>query len=106
MSNRNPATLQLDHTHCRAICDEIGERLREVLGREIPEIPPHLLALLDRLAQLDDAPSIAPSIGKITSFAIPRALRVSRYRESFARAMRTTDLAMAATNRGSASDGS
>ena len=26
--------LRLDHTHCRAICDEIGERLRETMGQE------------------------------------------------------------------------
>jgi len=67
MSDSNAAISQLDHTHCRAICDEIGERLREVLAREIPEIPPRLLALIDRLAQLDDAPSIMPSIKEMTS---------------------------------------
>jgi hypothetical protein len=72
MSDRNAAISQLDPTHCRAICDEIGERLREALGREIPAMPPHLLMLLDRLAQLDEAPSIVPSIDEMT-FAQARA---------------------------------
>jgi len=55
--------MMLDHIHCRAICDEIGERLREVLRREASETPPRLLMLLDELAQLDDhGPSIVPSI--------------------------------------------
>jgi hypothetical protein len=67
MSDRTAAISQLDHTHCRAICDEIGERLREILGRETTEIPPRLLTLIDRLAQLDDAPSIMSSIKEATS---------------------------------------
>ena len=33
--------LRLDHTHCRAICDEIGERLRESLGGEAADMPPY-----------------------------------------------------------------
>ena len=55
--------LRLDHTHCRAICDEIGERLREALGRET-KIPPHLRRLIDRLGELDDvwSPGIVPLI--------------------------------------------
>jgi hypothetical protein len=60
MSDRNAALLALDPAHCRAICDEIGARLREVLGCKIPETPPRLLALLDRLAELDEMPSIVP----------------------------------------------
>ena len=40
----------LDHIHCRAICDEIGERLRYILGREALEIPPRLLMPVDKLA--------------------------------------------------------
>jgi hypothetical protein len=50
-----------------------------------------LLALLDRLAQLDEAPSIAPSIDEMTS---PRDC------EPFARLKRSADVALAATNRG------
>jgi hypothetical protein len=52
----------LDSKHCRAICEEIGERLALVL-RPTAELPPRLKDLLDQLALLDhDAPSIAPSV--------------------------------------------
>jgi hypothetical protein len=57
----NAEILALDHTHCRAICDEIGERLGQVLKPEALEIPQRLLALLERLAELEQAPSIVPS---------------------------------------------
>jgi hypothetical protein len=60
------AALALDHTHCRAICDEIGDRLREVLKPEALEIPQRLRALLDRLAQQELAPSIVPSLEEIS----------------------------------------
>jgi hypothetical protein len=46
--------------HCRAICEEIGERLALVLRPET-ELPPRLAELLDRLVLLD-APSIVPDI--------------------------------------------
>jgi hypothetical protein len=66
---QNTALLNLDHTHCRAICDEIGERLGFVL-KPTADIPPRLLYLIGRLAeleqadlpQLEPAPSIVPSI--------------------------------------------
>jgi hypothetical protein len=56
--------LQIDSSHCRAICDEIGERLRAILARETPDMPAQLQLLLDRLAEQDRelAPSIAPSM--------------------------------------------
>ena len=56
--------LQIDSSHCRAICDEIGERLRVILARESSAMPPHLQLLMDRLAEQDWelAPSIVPSI--------------------------------------------
>jgi hypothetical protein len=57
----------LDHLHCRAICDEIGDRLRYALAREASEIPPRLIALIDKLALLDEMPSIVPSIEEMTS---------------------------------------
>jgi hypothetical protein len=64
MAGRDHAGLARDSTHCRAICDEIGERLRCALSREASEIPPFLRELVDRLAGLErvDAPSIVPSI--------------------------------------------
>jgi hypothetical protein len=62
MSTRSE--LQIDSSHCRAICDEIGERLRAILARETPEMPAQLQLLLDRLAEQDRelAPSIVPSM--------------------------------------------
>jgi hypothetical protein len=57
--------LQIDSTHCRAICDEIGERLRVILDREMTALPPRLQVLMLRLAAQDLAgsPSIVPSLG-------------------------------------------
>ena len=67
--------MMLDHIHCRAICDEIGERLREVLRREASEMPPRLLILMEELAQLDDhGPSIVPSIDEMSSPLCPEFL--------------------------------
>jgi hypothetical protein len=64
MSKKNAADIRIDHIHSRAICDEIGDRLRVTLGREALELPPRLQMLVDRLAELDGsaAPSIAPSL--------------------------------------------
>jgi hypothetical protein len=62
MPNRHAPVSALDHSHCRAICDEIGERLRLALKPNAAQIPPRLQALMERLAQLDDAPSIVPDI--------------------------------------------
>lgn len=60
--------LQIDSTHCRAICDEIGARLRIVLDREATAMPPRLQALLLRLAaqELTASPSLAPSLDDMT----------------------------------------
>jgi hypothetical protein len=66
MPKQNATTLELDHTHCRAICDEIGERLREVVRPGASPIPPYLLALMDRFKRLEMGPTLylecAPSI--------------------------------------------
>jgi hypothetical protein len=53
--------IEIDSSHCRAICDEIGEHLRKILDREATALLPRLL---ERLAEQDlvEAPSIAPSI--------------------------------------------
>lgn len=64
------ADLLLDYTHTRAICDEIGERLRAILKPDAAELPPRLLALVEKLAQQEIgndvplilAPSSAPSL--------------------------------------------
>ncbi|NOJ47653.1 hypothetical protein [Bradyrhizobium archetypum] len=70
-----PGFVELDHMHCRAICDEIGERLGQILKPEVSALPPRLLALLDELkqmetgnyGQLQHAPSIVPSIDDLSS---------------------------------------
>ncbi len=64
MSSRNAVKLQIDSGHCRAICEEIGERLRILLDKEASAIPQRLQLLLGRLAELDreQAPSIVPAM--------------------------------------------
>jgi hypothetical protein len=64
MSSQKALPLQIDSGHCHAICDEIGERLRILLDKEVSEIPDQLRLLLDRLAELDgeQAPSIVPAM--------------------------------------------
>ena len=39
---------QIDSVHCRAICDEIGDRLRMMLRPEKAALPVRLQILLDR----------------------------------------------------------
>src|SRR4051794_4364056 len=73
MPDRNAPASALDHSHCRAICEEIGERLRLLLKPTASDIPPRLRALMDRLADLDEAPSIVPSIDE-TCFADGRSV--------------------------------
>jgi hypothetical protein len=60
--------LQIDPSHYRAICDEIGARLQIILDREATPMPPRLQALLLRLAaqELSASPSIAPSLDDMT----------------------------------------
>jgi hypothetical protein len=64
MSSQKALPVQIDGGHCRAICDEIGDRLRILLDKEAGEIPQHLRLLIDRLAELDgqQAPSIVPAM--------------------------------------------
>jgi transposase len=59
--------LQMDSGHCRAICDEIGDRLRILLDRETGEMPQRLRLLMERLAERDGvrAPSIVPAMDDI-----------------------------------------
>jgi hypothetical protein len=68
MSSQKALPVQIDRGHCRAICDEIGDRLRILLDREAGEIPQRLRLLIDRLAELDgeQAPSIAPAMDDMT----------------------------------------
>jgi hypothetical protein len=56
--------VRIDSSNCRAICDEIGERLRIVLDREASALPPNLQVLMLRLAAQDLAglSPIAPAM--------------------------------------------
>jgi hypothetical protein len=64
MSSQKALALPIDSGHCRAICDEIGDRLRILLDQEASELPQRLQLLIDRLAELDgqQAPSIVPAM--------------------------------------------
>ncbi len=65
MSARTGASIQAEVVHLRAICDEIGDRLREILRRETGHVlPPRLNDLMQQLARTDcePAPSIVPSL--------------------------------------------
>ncbi len=80
MGKQNAASLVLDHTHCRAICDEIGERLGFILKPVTSDIPPRLSYLIGRLAELEKpdllpmlSPSIVPAIDEMT-LAIAHAI--------------------------------
>ena len=57
--------IRIDTEHCRAICDEIGWRLRKTLAADYATLPNALAVLLERLIDIDmaiDAPSIVPAM--------------------------------------------
>lgn len=56
--------LQIDGLHCRAICEEIGERLQIMLRPDAAVLPARLQVLLDRFADQERqlAPSIVPDL--------------------------------------------
>jgi hypothetical protein len=91
MPSRKTA-LALDHVHCRAICDEIGERLRYILRQDASDIPLRLIALIDKLAEMEQMPSIVPSIEETSSSGC----------FVLASTTRSADVALPATNRKSA----
>jgi hypothetical protein len=75
MSKTSGVSIQIDHTHSRAICDEIADRLREFLRREPAELPPYLQQLVQRFAESERevAPSIVPSLDDM----MPRRQQIS-----------------------------
>jgi hypothetical protein len=64
----NYPDIRIDSTHSRAICEEVGHRLRQRLGN-VPADNPRHRSLLDqlrlqdvpRLSDVDGSPSIVPS---------------------------------------------
>ena len=64
----NAPDVQLDHIHSEAVWQGIGERLRDALSRESPEMSQRLRTLIARLPELDGerAPSIVPEMADET----------------------------------------
>lgn len=60
----NAPDVHLDHIHCEAVRQGIGEKLRDTLSRESPDMTQRLRALMARLPELDGekAPSLVPEI--------------------------------------------
>jgi hypothetical protein len=54
--------VNIDHIHSRAICDEVADRLRIVLPNDLADAPGSLKSQIRRLQELDQSPSIVPSI--------------------------------------------
>ncbi|KRP89371.1 MULTISPECIES: hypothetical protein [Bradyrhizobium] len=53
--------------HARAICEEIGERLRHALRGDYADLPPRLRELVNELAlQECEAPSLVPTMADMT----------------------------------------
>ncbi|MCC8966536.1 hypothetical protein H8A95_30465 [Bradyrhizobium sp. Pear76] len=53
--------------HARAICEEIGERLRHALRGDYADLPPRLRDLINELALQDcEAPSLVPAMADLT----------------------------------------
>ncbi|MGY4229796.1 hypothetical protein ACVMIH_007157 [Bradyrhizobium sp. USDA 4503] len=53
--------------HARAICEEIGERLRHALRGDYADLPPRLRELVNELALQDcEAPSLVPTMAEMT----------------------------------------
>jgi hypothetical protein len=75
MSMTSRVNIELDHVHCRAICDEIGDRLRHMLRQDASELPPRLKYLVAQLADADRelSPSIVPSFVDMTAGRDPVA---------------------------------
>jgi hypothetical protein len=66
--------IMLDPIHARAICEEIGYRLRQSLPASHDDLPPRLQHLMRELVLLDCvAPSLVPSIEDMVAAPEPAA---------------------------------
>ncbi len=65
--SKHLVNISIDEIHSRAICTEIGERLRSVLSTSAP-LTAKLAALVARLNELEvcESPSIIPSMQEET----------------------------------------
>ena len=62
MPNRN--SIEIDHTHCNAICNEVGSRLRFALSQEPSGLPWTLQRQLEQLRgqdQVETASIVRPA---------------------------------------------
>jgi hypothetical protein len=69
------ATISISSRHCRAICDEVGERLQFQLDRTMKSPPQKIMDLLRELElQEQYTPSIVPSLedmeALVSNFAV------------------------------------
>jgi len=64
MVQARPNYAALDLMHCRAICHEIGERLRLALDQDRSPVSPHLRELLDRFEEEDARARLQSTAGK------------------------------------------
>jgi hypothetical protein len=55
--------VRLDHINSEAVCRGIGERMRDVFDRDTDDVSQRLRAAINRLPELDRAPSIVPTAG-------------------------------------------
>ncbi|MBX9711242.1 MAG: hypothetical protein K2X60_09420 [Xanthobacteraceae bacterium] len=53
---------QMDHSTSLAVCNGIGERLRDIMRPGAGHLPPRLQELMDQLQHIDDSPSIVPQM--------------------------------------------
>ncbi|KJC56443.1 hypothetical protein UP10_34550 [Bradyrhizobium sp. LTSPM299] len=61
------STVRISSEHCRAICDEVGERLRLYLDGRSAAPSQRIMALLRELELSElEAPSIVPSLEDMT----------------------------------------
>lgn len=55
-------SVEIDHRTSLAVCDGIGERLRDLM-KPTTQLPHRLEELMNRLREVEDAPSITPGAG-------------------------------------------
>jgi hypothetical protein len=61
--------VRIGSKHCRAICDEVGERLRQHIDRTTTSPSRKILGLLRELEVRElEAPSIVPSLEDMEAF--------------------------------------
>lgn len=62
ISNATNAEIRIDRSTSLAVCNGIGERLRDLMRPGAGHLPPRLQQLMDQLQRIDDAPSIVPDL--------------------------------------------